>query len=92
MIKSFKHKGLKLFYDTSSTAGIQAKHATRLQRILTLLDKAMTTTDMDMPTLNLHELKGQRKGDFSVTVQANWRVTFRFIEGGVELVNYEDYH
>ena len=92
MIKSFKHKGLRAFYETGSTAGIQAKHATRLQRILTFLEKAINAADMDMPTLNLHELKGQRKGDWSVTVQANWRVTFRFIENGVELVNYEDYH
>jgi len=47
---------------------------------------------MDAPDLHLHELKGQRKGIWSVTVQANWRVTFRFAKGDVEVVDYEDYH
>lgn len=48
--------------------------------------------DMDIPTLHLHELKGSRKGSWSVTVQANWRVTFRLVDGDAEVVNYEDYH
>jgi toxin HigB-1 len=47
---------------------------------------------MDAPDLHLHELKGQRKGVWSVTVQANWRVTFRFTKGDAEVVDYEDYH
>jgi len=47
---------------------------------------------MDIPFLKLHELKGDRKGVWSVTVQTNWRITFRFSEGDVEIVNYEDYH
>ena len=42
--------------------------------------------------VTLHELKGSRKGIWSVTVQANWRVTFRFVDGDAEVVNYEDYH
>lgn len=92
MIRSFKHKGLKAFHDTGSTAGIQAKHAARLRLILTMLGAAMRPDDMDAPAMRLHPLKGGRKGEWAVTVQANWRVTFRFVEGGVELVNYEDYH
>ena len=47
---------------------------------------------MNIPSLVAHELKGKRKGDWSVTVHANWRVTFRFVDGDVERVNYEDYH
>jgi len=40
----------------------------------------------------LHELKGTRQGSWSITVQANWRITFRFVGEDIELVNYEDYH
>jgi len=47
---------------------------------------------MNIPTLFLHPLKGNGKGIWSITVQANWRITFRFIEGDAEIVNYEDYH
>ena len=92
MIKGFIHKGLEKFYRTGSKAGIQVKHSERLRLILAQLNQAKTTQDMDIPFLKLHELKGDRKGIWSVTVQTNWRITFRFSEGDVEIVNYEDYH
>jgi len=92
MIKSFIHKGLEKFYLTASKSGIQAKHSERLRLILAQLNQAKTIQDMDIPFLKLHELKCDRKGVWSVTVQTNWRVTFRFSEGDVEIVNYEDYH
>ena len=92
MIKSFIHKGLEKFYRTGSKAGIQAKHSERLRLILAQLNQAKTIQDMDIPFLKLHELKGDRKGVWSVTVQTNWRITFQFHEGDAEIVNYEDYH
>ena len=60
--------------------------------ILAQLDNSEDITDMDIPTLHLHELKGSRKETWSVTVQANWRVTFLFEDGDAEIINYEDYH
>ncbi len=92
MIRSFAHKGLKKFFLAGSLAGIQAKHAERLRLILAQLNQARTVEDMQIPTLALHELKGERKKTWSVTVQANWRVTFRFENGDAEIVDYEDYH
>ena len=92
MIKSLAHKGLEKFFLSGNAAGVQAIHAKRLRLILAQLDKAKTIDDMDIPTLHLHELKGSRKGIWSVTVQANWRVTFRLVDGDAEIVNYEDYH
>ncbi len=56
------------------------------------LDVATCPDDLDLPGFRLHELKGNRKGILSITVQANWRVTFRFINTDIEIVNYEDYH
>jgi len=92
MIKSFLHKGLKKFYLTGNKAGIQAIHENKLRLILAQLENSEDITDMDIPTLDLHQLKGNRKEIWSVTVQANWRVTFHFENGDAEIVNYEDYH
>jgi len=78
MITSFIHKGLERFYKTGKPSGIQAKHAKRLRLILTNLDQAESSQDMDLPGLRLHELKGSRKNIWSVSVNGNWRVTFRF--------------
>lgn len=92
MIVSFSHKGLERFYKTGSLAGIQADHATRLRTILAVLDAADTVEGVRLPSLKLHRLKGTRNDMWAVTVQANWRVTFRFSGGNAEIVNYEDYH
>ena len=92
MIISFIHKGLERFYRSGKALGIQAKHAKRLKLILTNLDQAESPDDMDLPGLGLHELKGNRKGIWSVSVSGNWRVTFRFTGKDAEIVNYEDYH
>ncbi len=90
MIASFRHKGLKRFYETGSTAGIQPDHRIRLQ--LAALDTATTLDDMDVPGFDLHPLKGQRKGIWAISVSGNWRLTFRFEDGNAHIVNYEDYH
>ncbi|MGE6608882.1 type II toxin-antitoxin system RelE/ParE family toxin [Halomonas sp. NPDC076908] len=92
MIISFVHKGLERFYRSGKTSGVQAKHAKRLRLILTNLDQAESPDDMGLPGLRLHELKGNRKGIWSVSVSGNWRVTFRFTGKDAEIVNYEDYH
>ena len=92
MIKSFKHKGLENFYASGSTKGIQAKHAKKLRMQLAALDTAHLVEDLDIPGYRLHQLKGSLKGLWSITVNANWRITFKFTDGNVYIVNYEDYH
>lgn len=92
MIKSFKHKGLKLFFEKGDHSGIQAKHKKRLRLQLGALDTAQVIEDMDLPSYRLHKLKGDRKDFWSITVNGNWRITFEFMDGGAYIVNYEDYH
>ena len=92
MIKSFKHKGLERFFWRGSTAGIQAQHAKRISMILGILDAAESVEDMDTPIFRLHPLLGGRQGIWSVRLNGNWRITFRFEGGHAEIVNYEDYH
>ncbi|OLE52167.1 MAG: Killer protein [Acidobacteria bacterium 13_1_20CM_3_53_8] len=92
MIKSFRHKGLKDFFETGSKRGITAELATRIRIRLDVIDAAKTITDINLPGFRLHELKGQRAGTWSVWVSGNRRITFKFIEGDAYDVELEDYH
>lgn len=92
MIKTFKHKGLKAFFDTGSKAGIQPHHASRLGRQLARLDLAKAAEDMSVPGWRLHPLEGNLTGHYSVTVNGNWRMTFMFEGEDAVLVDYQDYH
>ncbi len=92
MIKSFRHKGLRTFFDTGRTSGIRAAHLKRLRMQLAALDTAQTIADMDIPSFRLHPLKGALRGRWSVTVNGNWRITFEFKDGNAYVIDYEDYH
>lgn len=92
MIRSFRHKGLEAFYRTGSKAGIQPHHASRLRAQLSALDVAACPQEMGLPAWRLHPLTGELSGFWAVTVNANWRVMFRFDGEDAELVDYLDYH
>ncbi len=92
MIKSFKHKGLEKFFKSGSKKGIQSLHAEKLSRILAVLDEMSDLKDISAPAYRLHQLTGDLKGLWSVTVQANWRITFKFKDENVYIVDYQDYH
>lgn len=92
MIKSFRHKGLKRFYESGSVSGIQPHHANRLRMQLAALDSAITIEDMAIPGYRLHPLKGAESGRWSLWVNGNWRITFEFRDGNVYVLDYEDYH
>ena len=92
MIASIRHKGLKQFFESGSTKGIQSEHENRLRLMLAALDTSTAIDDMDVPGYRLHPLKGKLKGRWSVSVSGNWRLTFEFTDGNVQLLDYEDYH
>jgi len=92
MIRSFRHKGLEAFFRRGTKAGIQTQHATKLRLQLTALDAATKPGDLAAPGWRLHPLTGNLKGFFSITVNGNWRIIFRFVESDVEFVDYLDYH
>ena len=91
-IRRFRHAGLETFFRSGQTFGIRPQDADRLKRILGLLDSATSPTDLGLPGLRLHKMKGRRVGDWSVRVSANWRLTFRFDGVHATDVAYEDYH
>lgn len=92
MIKSFRHRGLKRFFEDGDARRLPGDKLDRISLILARLNTAGSVEAMNVHTYHLHELKGDRQGTWSVTVRANWRITFQF-EGGHALdVNFEDYH
>lgn len=92
MIRTFRHKGLRRFYETGSKAGIAAAHLPRLARILARLGDASAPDDMNVPGWKLHPLKGDAAGRWAVWVSGNWRLTFTFRDGDACDVDLEDYH
>ena len=92
MIKSFKHKGLRNFSESGISRGIQAAHSKKLRMQLAALDTANSIEDMNIPGYQLHPLKGNRKGIWSISVSGNWRITFKFADGNIYIIDYEDYH
>lgn len=92
MIQSFRHKGLRRFYEAGSVAGIQPQHAKRLRMQLAALDSARVIEDMEIPGFRLHTLKGAGRGRWSIWVNGNWRLTFEFRDGQAYVLDYEDYH
>ena len=92
MIQSFRHKGLRKFFESGSAAGIQPHHAKRLRMLLSALDTSQSLEDMNVPGFRLHPLKGSEQGRWSVWVNGNWRLTFEFKDGHAYVLDYEDYH
>jgi proteic killer suppression protein len=78
VIQSFRHKGLRKFFESGSAAGIQPHHSKRLRMLLAALDTALSIEDMNVPGFRLHPLKGSERGRWSVWITGNWRFTFTF--------------
>ena len=92
MIRSFRHKGLRDFFETNSKRGIPPELSTRLRDRLDVIDAAGSLEDIALPHFGLHELKGERVGSWAVKINKNWRLTFTFAGGDASDVNFEDYH
>lgn len=92
MIKSFRNKGLRLFFETGNKKGIIPEHSKKIARILDRLDASTNPGDMNLPGYNLHKLIGKEEGTWSVWVSGNWRITFQFENENAYVVDYLDYH
>jgi proteic killer suppression protein len=92
VIVSFKHKGLKRLFEQNDRSGLRADLIDKIDRILTVLDAASAPQALDLPGYRLHQLKGDYKRYWSVTVRANWRIVFRFENGHACDVALVDYH
>jgi proteic killer suppression protein len=92
MILSLKHKGLRRLFERTDRGQISAEIIHRVENILSALDAAVTPRALDLPGYRLHQLKGDRKGFWAVTVRANWRIIFRFENGDAFDAELIDYH
>lgn len=92
MIKSFKSKALATFFTEGKTNKIQSHHAEKLGMILDMLNSANSPHDMNFPGSFFHQLKGDKKGYYSVRVDGNWRIIFSFSNSDAYEVDYLDYH
>lgn len=92
MIESIKHKGLKRLYEKHDRSGIRPDLVDKVRKILSALEAADGPGDMALPLFRFHPLTRDRRGTYSVTVKANWRVTFSFHQGAACDVDLEDYH
>lgn len=92
MIRSFRHRGLKRFFDREDRSGLRLDMVNVIQEILTVLDEATDPQQLNLPGYRLHPLKGELKGYWSVTVRANWRIMFRFEGTDTFDVELTDYH
>jgi proteic killer suppression protein len=84
MIVSFEHKGLELFFTKGDASKLHAAHVPKIRTILALLNAANKVSDLNLPSLKLHQLKGDQRGVWAVKVNGNYRVTFRFNDAKVE--------
>jgi proteic killer suppression protein len=92
MVKTFRHKGIEKFFITGSKAGIQPKHARKLEEQLSALSYAVRPEDMNLHGWDWHPLKSDLAGHWTVSVNGNWRLTFSFEGSDAILVDYQDYH
>ena len=92
MILRFRSRKLKMLYEMDDPSGVDPRHVRKLRQQLTALDADEQPGDMAMPGWDLHPLKGDRKGEWSVPVSGKWVMTFRFEGTNATDVTYEDYH
>ena len=92
MIKTWHRKGLKQFFETGNKAGIVAAHERKIKIILQRLSAAIKPEDMNTPGMQFHKLSGNYAGFYSVSINGNWRIIFKFNNQNAEEVNYIDYH
>jgi proteic killer suppression protein len=92
MIKSFRHKGLEALYEEDDKSGVKQDQVKRLRALLARLDASRVASDMDLPGLRFHPLKGELRGFHAVDVSGNWRFIFRFDKDenatDVDLIDY----
>lgn len=92
MIRSFRDKGLRQFFENGDRSRLKVQKLDRLRRILLSLDTAVEPRKMDLPGMRFHGLKGDKGGRYSVWMSGNWRITFGWDGPDAIDVDIEDYH
>lgn len=94
MIKNFKSKALRAFWEYDDRSRLPVQQLTKIRRMLDRLDDAKIVPD-DLSGFRgwrIHSLKGPVKNIWSLTVTGNYRIVFLFDGGNAYNVDYLDYH
>lgn len=93
-IDSIRHKALRRFAETGVAKGLPAGSIDRLRDMLAFLDAVGTVDELRIPpNFGAHPLSGDRRGEWSLFLSKNWRMTFGINEAGaIEDMDLEDYH
>lgn len=93
MIRSFADSDTQRLFEDGSSRKLSPDIVRRALRKLEYVDDAVTVLDLRMPPGNrLHALKGEREGQYAISINDQWRVCFRFTEDGAYDVEICDYH
>jgi proteic killer suppression protein len=92
MIRSFRSRALQRFWERNDASRLPPDRVKKIGMILDRLDASVRPADMNLPGLGFHTLAGGNKGRCAVSVSANWRITFGWIEKDAVQVDFEDYH
>ena len=93
MIKTFADENTKELYETGKSKRFPPDIQKRALRRLEYVDLATGLEDLKVPPSNrLHALERERKGQYSISVNDQWRICFRFVEGDAYDVELTDYH
>jgi proteic killer suppression protein len=92
MIRRFRHKGLERLFSSGDSSGVNPQFASKLRRMLILLDRGKDPSALNMPGYRLHPLKGGRTGQWAASVSGNWRLVFEFEGENATNVDLVDYH
>jgi len=94
-IRNVIHRGLRRFIESDDASGLSASVVEKVRNIVTFLQEMENPKELqDISSWKVHQLTGDRKGTWSLTVTRNWRMTFRIDrrEGEIIDLDYEDYH
>ena len=93
MIKSFANKETELLFCDGVSKKIPVNIVKRALRKLDMIDNAFRIEDLRVPPSNrLHALRGNREGQFSISINDQWRICFRFVDEDAFDVEICDYH
>jgi len=93
IIRSIRHRGLRRFVEDNDPRGINTDLVNRVRNVLAVL---IAAADMDgvkgPPGWRIHQLTGDRRGTWSISVSGNWRITFDMERNEISDLDLEDYH
>ena len=92
MILRFRHKGPERLFATGDRSGVNHRQVRRLNKLLGTLAVSTEPGGMNIPGYGLHPLKGERKGQWAVSVSGNWRLVFEFDGANATNIDLVDYH